>query len=443
MRYHKIIGGLSMLAVISFATFSCSDDEDSGMNPTPASEKAKVRAVHTSYDAPAVDILVDGAVAVSSLEYGESSGYAEVNAGTRNVKVTASGTTSPAVIEANLPVESGKEYTVFAVNALTSIEAIVAVDARVPNTNKVKIRLVHTSPDAPAVDVKLNSGGGPTVFSNLAFKGISDYLEVDGGSYTFVITPAGSATEVVKFDPVPVSNGQVLTVVAHGTLDANDTYPFAVRVFVDNDPGNAFVDLAPSTPKSKVMVVHASPDAPGVDLLLDGAKVNTAPLEFPNSTGYLQVDAGDRNVKVNVAGTSTTVIDVTLNYAADQSYTVFAVDKVADISAIRLEDDLAAPAPGNAHVRFVHLSPDAPAVDITLTDGTVVFGNKAFKEFTSFTPLPAGSYDLQVRLAGGSTVVLDLPGITLQDGKIYTIFAKGFAGGTGSQPLGAEIIVNN
>lgn len=437
----KPFSGLLLLIFVTFAALSCSDDDNNGTNPE--TDKSKVRAIHTSYDAPAVDILIDGAVAVSGLEYGESSGYAELNAGTRNVKVTAAGTTAPAVIEANLPVDANKEYTVIAVNALAAIEAIVAEDARNPIANKVKIRMVHASPDAPAVDVKLNSGSGPAVFSNVVFKGITNYVEVDAGAYTFVVTPAGSTTEVVKFNQVSVSNGQVFSVVAHGTLDANDLYPFAVRVFVDNDPGNAFVDLTPATPMSNVMVVHASPDAPGVDLLLDGAKVNTTPLEFPNNTGYLQVDAGDRNVKVNVAGTASTVIDATLNYAADQYYTVFAVDSVSNISAIRLDDDLAAPAPGNAHVRFVHLSPNAPAVDITLTSGTVVFGNKAFKEFTPFTPLPAGSYDLQVRLTGSSTVVLDLPGIALQDGKIYTVFAKGFVGGTGSQALGAEIIINN
>jgi hypothetical protein len=89
------------------------------------------------------------------------------------------------------------------------------------------------------------------------------------------------------------------------------------------------------------------------------------------------------------------------------------------------------------------LSPDAPAVDITLTDGTVVFGNKAFKEFTAFTPIDAGTFDLQVRVAGTNIVALDLPGITVESGKIYTVFAKGFLNGTGQQVLGAQIIVNN
>jgi hypothetical protein len=194
---------------------------------------------------------------------------------------------------------------------------------------------------------------------------------------------------------------------------------------------------------ANVMVVHASPDAPGVDLLVDGTKKNSAALNFPNNTGYLELEAGTRNLKVNVAGTSTTVINADVPFTKDMSYSVFAVDSVSVISAIVLTDDLTAPAAGNAHVRFIHLSPDAPAVDVAVaSSGTVVFGNKAFKEYTAFTPLAAGAYNLDVRVAGTSTVALVLPTINLEAGKIYTVYAKGFLGGTGAQALGAEIIVN-
>lgn len=194
---------------------------------------------------------------------------------------------------------------------------------------------------------------------------------------------------------------------------------------------------------AKVLVTHASPNAPGVDLLVDNSKQNTAALSFPSNTGYLQVEAGTRNIKVNVSGTSTTVINADLALSKDQNYSVFAIDSVSKISALVLTDDLTAPASGKAHVRFVHLSPNAPAVDVAVTGGAVVFGNKAFKDYTAFTPLDAGTYNLEVRVAGTSTVALPLPGITLQAGKIYTVFAKGFLGGTGSEALGAEIIANN
>lgn len=425
-----------MLLGVLVTAWGCDEDNDS--NPMTNSAKTQVRVIHASYDAPAVDVAVDGNVAISDLSFIESSGYAEIDAGTRNVKVTPAGASTPVVIDADLTLEEDKSYTVFAVDQLASIDAVVTEDDRSTNNSKAKVRFAHLSPDAPAVDIRLNSGDGPAVFSNSAFKDVSAYIEVDGGTYTFAVTPAGSNAEVVVFAPVTVQNGTNYTVIANGTLNAADNYDFAARVFVDNDPGDAFVDM---TFGARAMVIHASPDAPGVDLLLDDAVAGTN-LEFADNTGYLDIPAGMRNVKVNVSGTSTTAIEADLDFVPNAYYSIFAVNEVASIEPLVYEDDLSIPDAGNAHVRFIHLSPDAPAVDITTTDGSIVFGDIEFKENTEFTPLPANSYDLQVRLAGTDTIVLSLPGIELVDGNIYTVFAKGFAGEGKTPALGAEIIVN-
>jgi len=204
-------------------------------------------------------------------------------------------------------------------------------------------------------------------------------------------------------------------------------------------------------PPARVLVVHASPNAPGVDLLVDNQKVNQQPLTFPQNTGYLSVNAGTRNVKVNVAGTTTTVINANLPLEANRNYSVFAIDSVSKISALVTIDDLTAPAAGKAHVRFIHLSPNAPAVDVSVVGqaaGQGLFTNRTFnKTITAaqqaFTPVDAGTVNLEVRVAGTTTVALNLPNVRLDAGKIYTVFAKGFLGGEGAQALGAEIILHN
>jgi hypothetical protein len=217
-----------------------------------------------------------------------------------------------------------------------------------------------------------------------------------------------------------------------------------LAVAVTFAPGCSDDDNGPVAPAStsKLMVVHASPDAPNVDVLVDNAIVATD-VPFGVNSAYLAPNSGTRNIKIRVTGTTTTVIDANLTLAANQAYSAFAVDSVSKISALVLTDNLAMPATGKAHVRFVHLSPNAPAVDVAVTGGPVLFANKAFKEYTDFTPVDAGTYNLEVRLAGESTVVLPLPNITLNAGKIYTVWASGFVGGTGDQALGAKIIVNN
>jgi len=203
--------------------------------------------------------------------------------------------------------------------------------------------------------------------------------------------------------------------------------------------------------EARVLVTHASPDAPGVDLLVDNQKVNATALSFPNNTGYLTVTAGTRNVKVNAAGTSTTVINADVPFTKDKNYSLFAYNQLASIGAILVEDNLSAPASGKAHIRFFHLSPGAPAVTVGVLAGstfTPVFSNRAFETQATaaanqaFAPVDAGTYTFDVRVAGTTNSVLTLTGINLQAGKIYTVFARGIVGNT-TTPLSASIIAHN
>lgn len=441
LRTYRFTLALALPLCGLLAVAACGDEHNDPEGEV--ADKAKVRVIHASYDAPAVDVSIDGAKAISALAYGKSSGYAAVNAGSRAVAVApiAGG---PAVISATLKLDKDVDYTVFAVGALSAIGPVVATDARAATAGKAKVRFVHASPDAPAVDIKVGSATAAPVFANVAFKSVAAYAEVDPGSYAFVVTAAGQSTAVLSFKPITLETGKVYTVVALGTFAAGDATPFIVRAFVDNDPGSASVDLeaaeAPGQDKAQVMVIHASPDAPGVDLLVDGTKVNSDPLVFPKNTGYLAVNAGTRRLQVNPSGSMTSVIDASPALAANKAYSVFAANKVASIEAVVLTDDLTAPAASKAHVRFVHLAADAPAVDVAVgTSATPLFSAKAFKQATDFTPVDAQTLTLTVKVSPMGATVLTVPDVKLDAGKIYTIFAKGLVA---NSTLGAEIIVN-
>lgn len=191
---------------------------------------------------------------------------------------------------------------------------------------------------------------------------------------------------------------------------------------------------------AKVRVMHASPDAPAVDVCVNG-QVAFPNLAFPAATAYAELAAGSYDVAVYAAGSSctgTAVIDAKGLALDAKPYTIIAIGNLAEIKPLVLVDNLAKPAAGNAHVRFVHASPDTPAVDITTKDGTKIFSNIAFGGASDFTPVPAGTYDLQARVAGTNTVGLDVPGVTLEDGKIYTIVATGLL--KGEPKLAAQVV---
>ena len=112
MRKNVSLSLLLMTAIAMIMVVGCSDDNNNATNPfTNPTGTAKVRVIHTSYDAPPVDIAVDGAVAISDLEYGATSGYAELAAGSRNIMVTPAGETTPVVIDVTLPLEANQEYS--------------------------------------------------------------------------------------------------------------------------------------------------------------------------------------------------------------------------------------------------------------------------------------------------------------------------------------------
>lgn len=178
---------------------------------------------------------------------------------------------------------------------------------------------------------------------------------------------------------------------------------------------------------ARVRIVHASPDAPAVDVFVGEQAVATN-VPYFTASDYLSLPAGQARVRVapTGAGAAAAVIDATLTLAAGQAYTVAAVNNVANISAEVYQDNLAAPSAANkARVRVYHLSYDAPAVDIKVAGGATLIPNLAFGEASAEAELDAGTVNLQVTPAGASDIVIDLPNTRLQQGLYYSVFAVG------------------
>jgi hypothetical protein len=190
--------------------------------------------------------------------------------------------------------------------------------------------------------------------------------------------------------------------------------------------------------QARVRIVHASPDAPNVDIWVDGA-VAISNLPFNEATDYVALPAGDHDVAVTPTGgtAADAVIEATLTLEAGMDYTVAAVGQVAEIAPLVLEDNNAAPAAGKAHIRVVHASPDAPAVDVAVAGGPILIENLAFPTASDYLPVDAGSYDLDVRPTGTETVAIDINGFMAEAGTIYTVFATGLLsdGSLGVLPL--------
>jgi hypothetical protein len=186
---------------------------------------------------------------------------------------------------------------------------------------------------------------------------------------------------------------------------------------------------------ARVRVVHASPDAPDVDVLLDDAVV-LSDVPYLATSDYLETTDGDHNLKVNAAGTTTTVIDADVTLTDGTDYTVIASGLAAQIEPIVLEDDKTAPAAGSVRVRAIHGAPSAPAVDVYVTapdadlaTATPTLTGVQFGDFSDYLEVPAGDYQVRVTPAGTKTVAIDSGALTLSGGQVRTVIAVDAAGG--------------
>jgi hypothetical protein len=178
---------------------------------------------------------------------------------------------------------------------------------------------------------------------------------------------------------------------------------------------------------SYVRIFHASPDAPAVDIYANGLLI-ASNLKYKEFTPYLPFIPGKYSILVYPAGTKTTpVINTNLDVIPQRSYTFAISGLVKDLKPIIVSDLPSPMKPGQAQLKFVHLSPNAPLVDMTLSDGTILSRNVKFREISPNVNISSGNYTIQLRLAGTNKVVLTAPNQLLKPNRYYTIYAVGLA----------------
>ncbi|MCM3770634.1 MULTISPECIES: DUF4397 domain-containing protein [Priestia] len=174
---------------------------------------------------------------------------------------------------------------------------------------------------------------------------------------------------------------------------------------------------------AEVRIVHASPDAPAVDIFVDD-KALVEGTKFKDVSNSLPLSAGSHKVEVYEAktkGTKDSIIEATLVVDGGKSYTVAAVNKAENLELQAFTNNKQG-MDGKASLRVAHLSPDAPAVNVGPKGAAPLFKDLSFKSISGYQVVNPGSYDLSVSTEDGKEI-LSLPGTNLQSGKNYTVLA--------------------
>jgi len=189
----------------------------------------------------------------------------------------------------------------------------------------------------------------------------------------------------------------------------------------DDDVVNQPVEVA------YVSIYHAAPDAPELDIVVDGRVINRNPFDYASYSGYLNFFTGSREIKFNTVNAANALIDTTFNFENGKAYSLFAINRLPDVEALLVVDSAGTPATGKAMVRFVNLAPDAPSFDVAANgDTTPVFSNLSFKDATQYKEIDANIYDFQIRNSGASDAIVAAEDVEILAGRYYTIITRGF-----------------
>lgn len=171
----------------------------------------------------------------------------------------------------------------------------------------------------------------------------------------------------------------------------------------DND------DLDILQPVANVRVLHASPDAPAVEVAIDGEVVLSA-VEFQQGSGYLEVPAGIRDISILAGGN--VVVSERFTVGENEYFSIIARNEVASLDLVAL-DDTQRRANGSADVTVVHAAPGAGSVDVNVTaagaplPGTPTLDDVAFGATATLENQPAGDYQVRISGAADPEIVYD------------------------------------
>jgi len=188
----------------------------------------------------------------------------------------------------------------------------------------------------------------------------------------------------------------------------------------------------------QIRVVMASPDAPPVDILIDGSEVATS-IAFTNSTAYLPVKTGNRQVAGETVRNSTTVFQQSVAVAASANQTLVVTGPAAKTQTVVLSDGNTTSttvATGDGSVRLVNASTRMGPADVYIVNaGTGIAGAKPVAtnvdvaQSIAYQLTAIGNYEIFLTAPGTTNVFLDTGPLALTQGQYQTVVAVDESGG--------------
>ncbi len=185
---------------------------------------------------------------------------------------------------------------------------------------------------------------------------------------------------------------------------------------------NAGTDVA------RFRVLHASPDAPALDVWVNKTRVATNLLytKFSSDWHYAATTAAVRVFNAGSAFNSTPLYQENVTFQIGKAYVLVVTgllnqpNSPQQFDIVAFEDPPNPPA-GTTAIRLAHVAPGIGNVDLYTTANEAFIIDVAYKVAKSVNK-PAGNYDLQVRPTGQPNPLFSIPTTNFPSGQLRTIY---------------------
>ncbi|HML23891.1 MAG TPA: DUF4397 domain-containing protein [Aggregatilinea sp.] len=271
---------------------------------------ARLTAINTIADAPALDVLTaEGGPLLQGVSYNVQYGTINIPASVQNlVMVPAGGDVDSAVASVGeVHLVSGTLYTFVILGTLdgdvTPTTLILATPVNSPlETESVRVRLAHASPDVPTVDVYAND---VLIAPSLDLGQMTDHVALPAGATSLVLRNAGAAATddpLVTADVTLDAATPAVTVAVVGQVASDGP---TIQVYPDNTadvaPENARIAVLNTVPGATTTVTLSGEEevtlASGLTTDTQADAVDAAPSQYALSAS---VEGGESPASVTV-----------------------------------------------------------------------------------------------------------------------------------------------
>jgi hypothetical protein len=449
----KVVRLLTSLAPLALG--ACGGDDHyypNYVSPAPGTY-ANLQVINTSWDAPPIDVILDGKPFVTHLDYGQGTGEQPITPTSHSlvVQIETPGAPTTVIGPTTLDASANMDYVVAVEGDVGGITAVILPHplAVVP-AQSVRIQVLNTLIDDP-VEVYLTSPGADLSSSaplgTAAYEGSVGPTEVSAGVWEIRMTQSYGASPIYDSGPITLQGGTDLVI----SLLAN-SMPVSCAPYLDNCPirppilsavdalGNiSWLPFGNANSGGVLRIVNDSPDAPALGVTTNGNLTTplVATIAYEGSTGYDAYLASGVN-ELAIAPASN-LSDVLASQAVEggpnSAHTLYALGPLAQLFAFVTFDDYRRYAT-QARLRFIQGSPSAALLDVYLTASgtgiettTPTYAALPFAADTGFVSYVQGIYDLTVTNAGSKTPIIGPIATWLDDGEISTVVVRDAPGG--------------